>query len=565
MKPIFPFLTLLAATSACLHAQQPAAPLAQVVYYHGDILTGDGLSTNHPARVTALAVRDGVVVGAGRDGPILRRWAGAGTERIDLQGAWVVPGLNDAHVHLAAGGEEKLSIDLVGSQSLAEMLRRIRNAAKNAAPGAWLRGWGWDHTLWANAALPTRSDLDGVTGGHPAIFNRVDGHIAVVNSAALAAAGITDQTSDPQGGRFDRDARGHLTGMVREGPALDMIARKIPARSLAERKQALRLALADAACHGLTSVQDYSPGWENFQALEALEQAGQLPIRVSEWLTFNDGLDTLERERGTHPRADRMLNLGMLKGFMDGSVGSRTAAMLAPYADDASNRGIARYTQANLNAMTVIRAKAGFQIGFHAIGDRANTQALDAFAAAEAANPAARQLRFRIEHAQVVSPGDFERFHQLGVIASMQPNHLLSDMRWAKARLGAERTPYSYAWKSFLDHGVALAFGTDYPVEPITPYRGIYAAVTRRNEAGTMTYEPSQKLTIGQALAAYTQGSAYAQFDESWKGRLEIGYVADFTVLDRDLTKIAPQEILRTRVLRTVVNGKTVACAAAMP
>lgn len=239
--------------------------------------------------------------------------------------------------------------------------------------------------------------------------------------------------------------------------------------------------------------------------------------------------------------------------------------MLAPYSDAPTNSGIPRYMQDKLNAMAVARAKAGFQIGFHAIGDRANQMALDAFAAAEAANPAAKQLRFRIEHAQVVSPGDFERFHQLGVIASMQPSHLLSDMRWAQARLGPERVPYSYAWKSFLDHDVVLAFGTDYPVEPIAPYRGLYEAVTRMNEAGTMSYDPSEKLTMGQALYAYTQGSAYAQFDEQWKGRLAPGYVADFTVLDRDLTKIAPHEILGTKVLRTVVNGKTVACMTPHP
>jgi predicted amidohydrolase YtcJ len=236
--------------------------------------------------------------------------------------------------------------------------------------------------------------------------------------------------------------------------------------------------------------------------------------------------------------------------------------MLTPYADDPGNSGIPRYTQVTLNALTLARARAGFQMGFHAIGDRANKMALDAYAAAEAVDPAAKQLRFRIEHAQVVSPGDFERFHQLGVIASMQPAQLLGDMRWAKDRLGPERVPYSYAWKSFLDHGVVLAFGTDYPVEPVTPFRGLYAAVTRENEAGTMSYVPGERLTLGQALYAYTQGSAYAQFAEQWKGKLAPGYVADFTVLDRDLTTIAPQEILKTRVLRTVVNGRTVPCVA---
>ncbi|HEX4019986.1 MAG TPA: amidohydrolase family protein [Acidobacteriaceae bacterium] len=570
VKRILLFAVLTTATSLLVQAQQAVQhvdqkPAADIIYFHGNILTGDGLNTDHPKRVSALAERDGVILAVGSDKAILQTWAGAKTERVDLAGAFVVPGLNDAHVHLAAAGEEKLSVELLGSKSLQEMLDRIQKAAQAAAPGTWLQGGGWDHTLWANKILPTRADLDAVTEGHPAIFYRVDGHIAVVNSAALAAAGITDQTADPQGGKFDHDASGHLTGIVREDPAADLIEKKIPEPTQAERKKALLLALNEAVCGGLTSVQDYSPGWENFMAMESLEHSQQLPIRVSEWLSFKDPLNMLEQERGSHPKADRMLTTAMLKGFMDGSLGSRTAAMLAPYSDDPTNSGIPRYTQDKLNAMTVARARAGFQIGFHAIGDRANQMALDAFAAAEAANPAAKQLRFRIEHAQVVSPGDFERFHQLGVIASMQPSHLLSDMRWAQARLGPERVPYSYAWKSFLDHDVVLAFGTDYPVEPIAPYRGLYEAVTRMNEAGTMSYDPSEKLTMGEALYAYTQGSAYAQFDEQWKGRLAPGYVADFTVLDRDLTKIAPHAILDTKVLRTVVNGKTAACVATQP
>jgi predicted amidohydrolase YtcJ len=568
MKQIFLLPSLAVISTLVLYAQAPAHPSrqqtatqsAQIIYFHGNVLTGDGLTTGLPARVSSLAVRDGMIVAAGADQTVLQKWAGSKTERIDLQGAFVVPGLNDAHLHLAMAGREKLSVDLVGARSLQEMLGRIQHAAQTAAPGAWVGGGGWDQTLWKDSALPTRKDLDAVTGNHPAFFVRVDGHIAVVNSAALAAAGFTDHTPDPQGGKLDRDDSGHLTGIVRE-TAVGMVEAKAPAPNMAMRKKALLLALNDAACHGLTSVQDYSD-WPDFLALESLEHAHQLPIRVTEWLTFNDPLDTLEQERGSHPKADRMLNIGMLKGFMDGSLGSRTAAMLAPYTDDPGNSGIPRYSQETLNAMTIARARAGFQMGFHAIGDRANKMALDAYAAAEVADPAARQLRFRIEHAQVVSPGDFERFHQLGVIASMQPAQLLSDMRWAKDHLGPARVPYSYAWKSFLDHGVVLAFGTDYPVEPVTPFRGLYAAVTRENEAGTMSYVPSERLTIGQALYAYTQGSAYAQFAETWKGKLAPGHVADFTVLDRDLTTIAPQEILKTRVLRTVVNGRTVPCVA---
>jgi predicted amidohydrolase YtcJ len=244
----------------------------------------------------------------------------------------------------------------------------------------------------------------------------------------------------------------------------------------------------------------------------------------------------------------------MLKGFMDGSLGSRTAALLSPYGDEPGNSGLARYDQARLDAMTIERAAAGFQIGFHAIGDRGVAMALNAFAAART-TPAKRD---RIEHSQVVEPQDILRYRAMGIVASMQPNHLLTDMNWAAARLGPERARHAYAWKAFLDAGVPLAFGTDYPVEPITPFRGIYAGVTRSNEAGTASYFPQDKLTVGQVLFAYTQGSAYAEFAEGFKGKLVPGYVADFVVLDRDLTKVPAPEILKTRVLRTVVDGRTV-------
>ena len=316
------------------------------------------------------------------------------------------------------------------------------------------------------------------------------------------------------------------------------------------------MALQDAVSHGVTTVQDFSD-WDDFLVFEQMESEGKLPARIGEWIPFADPLAVEEEQRGHHAKTDRMLHTTMLKGFMDGSLGSRTAAMHAPYADDPGNSGIPRFEQDKLNAMAVERAQAGFQMGFHAIGDRAVEMALDAFAAAEQAVPP-HDPRYRIEHSQVVSAGDFVRYKQLGVIASMQPNHLLSDMAWAEQRLGPERSRYAYAWKSFLDAGVPLAYGTDYPVEPITPFRGVYASVTRMNEAGTATFHPEQKLNIWQTLSAYTQGPAYAEFAEGWKGKLVPGYAADFVVLDRDLTAVAPREILGTVVLRTVVGGKIV-------
>lgn len=554
-----------------------AGPVADTIYYHGNILTGVDLEAAHPQRVSALAVAHGEILAAGDDAAIQAKYKGPATKMVDLEGAFVMPGFNDAHAHLGDGGRIRLSVNLLGVKSLAEMQERIRAAAEKAPAGQWLSGGGWDHTLWASGKLPDRADVDAAAGGHPAIFVRVDGHIAVADSAALQAAGITRTTEAPQGGKIDRDANGEATGILRE-TAQGLV--KVPPPTPEIRRKGLELAIEDAISHGVTSVQDFSE-WDDFLVYEQMESEGKLPVRISEWLRFADPLSVEKEQAAHHPATDRMLHTTMLKGFMDGSLGSRTAAMNAPYADDPGNSGIPRYTQEQLNAMAIERAKAGFQLGFHAIGDRAVEMALDAFALAETA---ARQsgvrvpapmtaqgvnvrratiapmqdFRFRIEHSQIVSGGDFARYKQLGVIASMQPNHLLTDMAWAGQRLGPEREKYAYAWKSFLDAGVPLAFGTDYPVEPIAPFRGVYCGVTRENEAGTMSFHPEQKLTIGETLSAYTQGSAYAEFAEHWKGKLAPGYVADFVVLDRDLTAVAPHEILGTRVLRTVVGGKTV-------
>jgi len=532
---------------------KPSDQVPDIILINGDIYT-----QAKPARVQAMAVRDGRIVAIGSNDEI-RNLKGAHTQVVDLGGHFVMPGFNDAHVHLEEAGLELQSVDLRGTGSLQEMQHLVSSASTAAAPGEWLVGGGWDETLWTDQKLPTRQDLDYVSGGHPAVFSRVDGHIAVANTAALKAGGVTAQTQAPEGGKIDHDANGEPTGILRE-TARGLVESKIPPPTAARRRRAAELALADAARWGITSAQDNS-SWDIFLVYEDLQREGKLTARISEWLAFDDPVSVLQTERAYHPADDAMLYTAMLKGFMDGSLGSRTAALLAPYTDDPGNSGLARYEQDKLNRMAVERAAAGFQIGFHAIGDRAAQMALDAFAAAEAAarqNHQTRDFRFRIEHDQVITPAQFAQYRKLGVIASMQPNHLLTDMNWALARIGPERAKTSYAWKEFLDNGVRLAFGTDYPVEPITPFRGVYAAVTRMNEAGTKSYDPEQKLTIEQALAAYTTGSAYAQFAEKEKGTLAPGMLADFVVLDRDLTKVAPPEILKTKVLRTVVGGKTV-------
>ena len=530
----------------------PEHDAEELIFLNGNIYLEEGSTAQ------AMSIRDGRIVEVGTDAHI-RKAAGPKARMVDLQGKFVMAGFNDAHLHLVNGGFEKLNVNLIGTKSLAEMRSRIAERAKTAPKGEWITGRGWDHTLWGikDAPLPTREDIDQVTGNHPAVFGRVDGHIAVANSAALKAAGINRESKDPQGGKIDRGEVGEPTGILRE-TAMELVYGKVPPPSGEKRRHAAELALQDAAQWGITSAQDNSD-WQDFLVYEQLERKGKLTLRITEWLPFTAPVADLEKMRTYHPQDDGMLHTGMLKGFMDGSLGSHTAALLAPYNDDPGNSGIPRYTQDQLDKLTTERAKAGFQIGFHAIGDRGVEMALKAFElGAQITSRPASSFRFRIEHDQVIAPAQFEKFKKLGVIASMQPSHLLTDMNWAETRLGKERAETSYAWHKFIEMGVPLAFGTDYPVEPITPFRGLYAAVTRKNEAGTKTYFPKEKLTIFEAIAAYTTGSAFAEFAEKVKGKLAPGMLADFIVLDRDITKVAPEEILKTKVLRTVVGGKTV-------
>ncbi len=520
------------------------------LFHNGRILTGEQLLSPTPRIVPALLVHDGLVIAAGNEIA-----APPGTLCIDLDGAFAMPGFNDAHLHLGEGARHRREVSLAGARSLEEALARIQQATAHAKPGAWLTGGGWDETLWPAAALPSRYDLDRVTGDRPAVFARVDVHLSVANSQALRLGGVTHATHAPPGSAIDRDAAGEPTGILRERAARDLVERHIPPATLEDRKHALRLVLAEALSLGITSVQDNSTD-EDFEALKSLYAAGELPLRVSEWLPFDAPLDELEQRRADAPQ-DRFLRTGMLKAFLDGSLGSRTAALLEPYADAPGSTGIPLYTQDRLNTLAVERAAAGFQLGFHAIGDCAVEMALEAFAAVN--RTAGSLARNRIEHAQTAPASAFARARSLGAIASMQPSHLLSDMRWAAERLGPERAAGVHAWRSFADAGVPLAFGTDFPVEPLNPFRGLYAAVTRQPEPGGAPFFPGQRLAMQQALYACTQGSAFAEHAEPWKGMLRPGSAADFIVLDRDpLAQTNPRAILHTRVLRTVVAGQTV-------
>jgi predicted amidohydrolase YtcJ len=550
---------------------QSRLPKADAIYIHGNIYTGlAGASSFHEVkRAQAMAVHGDRILAVGSEADIAKL-KGPATTVVDLRGHFVMPGFNDAHMHLVEAGFKKLTVDLTGAGSIEEFRERIRKRLEGVAPTEWITGFGWDETLWRQKDLPTRWDIDEVTIDHPVFLKRTDGHVAVANTLALKLARVTLASKDPEGGEIARDATGAPNGILRE-TAQELVSSVIPPPTPEKVRQAIEAALQDIASSGVTSVQDFSDdsaagGWKDFKTFDQLESEGKLTVRISEWLPFAEPLEVLKQRRTAHDQADSMLHTGMLKAYMDGSLGSHTAAMLQPYADDPKNSGLPQYDQTKLNAMAAERLAAGFQLGFHAIGDKGVEMALEAFAAAEKAarNQDAKapdgteNFRLRIEHAQVTNPQQVARFRELNVIASMQPCHLLTDMHWAESRLGPQRASHSYAWAEFLTHGVRLAFGTDYPVEPVSPFRGLYAAVTRKSVDQKLEYYPAQKLTIEQAIAAYTTGSAYAEFAEKEKGTLAPGMLADFVVLNHDLTAIPSEKILGTRVLRTVVGGKTV-------
>jgi predicted amidohydrolase YtcJ len=507
----------------------------------------------------AVAVREGRILAVGSNAAI-RKYIGTKTRVIDLGGRFAMPGFNDAHTHMASAGAAKLEVNLRGARSIAEVQARIRQALPQYKQGEWILGHSWDQTLWpGKEKYPTRQELDAVTRKNPIYLVRVDGHGAVANSLALKLAGITAKTPDPPGGHIVKDAKtGQPTGMLEEA-ATGLVRRHIPPLTSSERRRAILLAIADANSHGVTSVQD-SSSWQDFLVYKQLEKQGRLTLRISEWIDFMlpvRHLEAMRREGGT---TDPMLKVGGLGEFLlDGTFGSETGAMYTPYSDNPGDRGILRIPPEKFTKMVIARDRAGFQMAVHAIGDRAVHIALDAYAAAEKAN-GPRDRRQRIEHAQIVLPGDFVRFEKLGVVASMQPCHLNDDVRWASQRLGPERSKYAYAWATMLRDHVHFAVGTDYPVEPINPMGNLWACVTRETPQGWPKggWEPQEKISMDQCLRGYTAGSAYVEFDEKIKGQLKPGMLADIVVLSHDPRKIPPKELWQTKALLTIVGGRIV-------
>jgi len=552
------FPPVVAALLAAFHAKTGVAQKTpRTTYYtHGRIYTND------PANpwAEALAVSEGKISCVGKMDHVLLDCGGGqeGAETVNLKGQFVMPGFNDAHVHLGGAAADELAVPLVGVPSPEEMQKRVASAVAQHKPGEWITGGGWDHTLWPEKRFPNRQQLDTVAPKNPVILTHISGHVAVANSLALKSAEIDKHTPNPPGGEIEHDALGEPTGMLKEYAAMSLAKVRIPDPTPEQRRKGIELVLENIAKNGVTSVQDYSE-WADFQIYQQLKEEGKLTVRITEWLPFDTPLNDLQNMRAQGGTKDPWLKTGALKAFTDGAMGSRTAAMLEPYADDPSTSGILTNDPEKLTAMAIQRDKAGFQLAFHAIGDRANRIALDVFEAVVKAN-GPRDRRDRIEHAQVVAPTDFVRFAELQVIASMQPSHQTTDMRWAEDRIGRERILGAYAWSTMLKNGVRLALGTDYNVEPISPFRGLYACVTReRPDGGPRNgWEPKEKISLPDCIRAYTTGSAYAQFEEGKKGELKAGEYADFVILSNDLTKVPPAQFTKTRVLRTVVGGRTV-------
>jgi len=521
-------------------------------------------------RAEAVAVIGSRIVDVGGDDEI-RKWVGAGTRVVDLDGRLVLPGFNDAHVHFYQGGRSLASVQLRSARGPEEFRERIAAFAAQLPAGRWILNGEWDHENWSPARLPTRQLIDGVTAGHPVFVSRLDGHMGLANTLALKLAGIDRRTPDPPGGVIVRDEQGEPTGILKDA-ALDLIEKLIPEPGRDEIADAIRAAMRYAAANGVTSVQEMASSSDAsfagqklrqdvFAVYEDLLHNGELTVRISVHrpLALWEQLAMLGISA---PFGDEKLQIGGLKGYADGSLGSSTALLFHPYLDAPRTSGLfvedmipLSRAQERINGADA----AGLQVAIHAIGDRANKTVLDLYEEAERRN-GPRDRRFRIEHAQHLRREDIPRFAALGVIASMQPIHLVDDGRWAEKRVGPEVIKGTYAFRSLLDSGAMLAFGSDWPVAPMIPLRGIAAAVTRQTADGKHPngWIPEQKIGVEDAVRAFTMGSAYASFDEKMKGSIEPGKLADMVVISADILSIPPEEIASTHVVMTVFDGRVI-------
>jgi predicted amidohydrolase YtcJ len=521
--------------NAVVHTMDPAQPTAEAVAIYANRI---------------------VAVGSTKD---IRKLAGPNTRTIDAKKRLLLPGFNDAHTHFLSGGFQLSNVDLRDANSPQEFADRLKAFAAKMSPGRWITGGDWDHERWPDAKLPTKELIDSFTRDTPVFVSRLDGHMALANSLALKLAGLTRQTLDPPGGVIVRDKAGEPTGVLKDA-AQNFVWKVVPPASFEERLEAARAATNYAASLGVTSVQDMSAG-ADVGVYQTLLDRGELKTRIYAVSPLPDWQRLARTGVRAHFGSD-MLRVGGLKGFADGSLGSTTALFYEPYRDDPSTSGIAgdeMYPGGAMLERVREADRAGLQILIHAIGDRANDLILSIYEQVEREN-GKRDRRFRIEHAQHLRPQDIPRFARDRVIASMQPYHAIDDGRWAEKRIGKERAKTTYAFRSLLDSGATLAFGTDWTVAPLNPLLTVYAAVTRRTIDGKNPkgWVPEQKISLEETLRAYTMGSAYAEFQENVKGSITVGKLADLVLLSRDIFKIDAKEIENAKVVWTMVDGRVV-------
>ncbi len=531
---------------------------ADWVYRGGTILTLEG---ENGGAVEALAVKGSRIMYAGSaDG--LAPWCGPATRVVDLAGGTLLPGFTDAHFHLRNFGTILRTLNLIGTRSWEDVVMRVRERAAAIPASEWIVGRGWDQNDWDMKEFPTSAAIDAALPGRLVYLRRVDGHAALASRAALERAGVTAATPDPPGGRIVRDAAGEPTGVLIDA-AVNAVSSIIPEPTDAERDSILTVAVRECAAAGLTGVHDLGTDTRMLDALARMDAAGRLPIRVYSFIDTEDPGFLRAVEAG--PRVaqwNERLSVRGVKIHLDGALGSRGAAMDAPYSDDSANTGLLKLNDEEFMHLTSLAWERGFQIATHAIGDRANRLTLDRYEALlrGSAEGGGADRRPRIEHAQILAPSDIARFGALGVIASMQPTHATSDMPWADVRVGADRIRGGYAWRSLIDSGARVAFGSDCPVESHRPLLGVYAAVTRQSVDGEPRggWMPGERVTRLEALEAFTSGAAYASFDEARLGTLAVGKEADCVLLDANPLDVDARELPRMRVLGTWVGGQLV-------
>jgi predicted amidohydrolase YtcJ len=531
-------------------------PTADLIITNAKIWTVD---PKQPA-AEAVAVRGDriLAVGSASDIDALR---GLETKVVDASGKVLLPGFNDAHVHFIDGGRQLDSVDLNDATNTKEFVHRIEDQILKTPKGEWITGGDWDETRWTPAKFPTKDLIDPISADVPVFLYRHDGHMALANSVVLQLAGITAKTPDPVGGIIVRDEKGNPNGLLKDA-ALQFVYRVMPSLTHAQRLRSAQKAMAYAASLGVTSVQHMNPAYADIAVYSELLRQGNLTTRIYAAPMITEGVEDqakigIDRAFGTS-----FLRIGAVKAYADGSLGARTAYMFEPFTDEPGNRGL---LGAQMQPLSVMRDRmmkadaAGIQICTHAIGDQAISMTLDLYHDVLKAHHGSDH-RFRIEHAQHVAAKDFDRFAQLDVIASVQPYQAIDDGRWAETRIGHDRASRTYAFRTFLNHGVHLAFGTDWDVVPLNPLLGVYAAVTRAPSDGSMPngWFPEQKLTVAEAVQAYTMGSAYAEFQENEKGSITPGKLADMVILSDDIFSIDPTRIRSVTVLKTFVGGRIV-------